>query len=179
MFDLESGVPRGYDDLCGSLRVMADQARIVASNFCNRPLRMVQKVQVVNRDDLGSAPGGDRQGVRRVHHVEVGPSQRFHWWPSEPVPAVIQDADRHPAVDGPHARRRWAQAILPGAAEDRQIDQRAAPVAVGERRHEAVDPLPDTRTRSKGGPIVDQDTHAGWSSTRTLRLTRDAGSVGG
>ena len=78
--------------------------------------------------------------------------------PFEPMPEIIEDAHRDPAIDDPCAERGTGPGrgtVLPGARKDGD----AVIVRSGVGTDHLVHVFADTRARAKGGTIVDQDAH--------------------
>ena len=68
---------RRDDDPVGAARVIARQSRIVATNLRARPLRMREKIEIVNRDDLCRARDGSSSGCEECVTSKSRPVKRF------------------------------------------------------------------------------------------------------
>ena len=96
--DLAGGVLRRDDDGIGARRVRSRQSRIVAPNFRRHLFGMLQKVQVVNGDDLGRASSGDQHRALAVHDITIA-GERLDRRPFQPVPQPQQQANWNVAID--------------------------------------------------------------------------------
>ena len=99
-FDLGRGVPGGHDDVRRTCGMTADQRGVVPAHLAGRAVRVIEEVQIVNRDDLRRAARRHQQRVRRVHDVESPAGYRFYRRPPGPVPGQIEQPNRYAAVDG-------------------------------------------------------------------------------
>ena len=84
------GMRRGRDDGIGPAGVVWCQLRIVSANFGARAFRVQKEIEIVNRDDLRGAPGGDQQRMRRMRDVDVA-CKHLHVRPLDSMPEVVQE----------------------------------------------------------------------------------------
>ena len=75
------------------------ERRVVAPDLRARPLRMIEKVEIVDRDEARGAARGNEQRVRRVHDVERAAGQLLDRRPLEPVPREVQQRHRDAPID--------------------------------------------------------------------------------
>jgi len=149
------------------VRVGSGQRGVVATDFRAGAIAVVEEEQVVNRDHLRRASGGNQQRMRRVGDVDVS-GQPFDRRPSGAMPERVEDANGNPAIDDLDAEfgtQAGGRAVLPRTGEER--DAIGAGGCVSARRFVHV--FADAGTRAQGGPVVDEDAHLSasmhWKST--------------
>ena len=138
---------RHHDTVC-PVRVCARQHRIIASDFPGASFGMHEKVDVVDRDQLGGIPGRDQERRRRMHDIERPGSQGFDGRPLPAMPEPVQHRPGHAPVHPSGTRRdRCGQSVLEGTAEDRDFQ---AVGALGARRAPRPDGPPRVPPPSAG-----------------------------
>jgi hypothetical protein len=135
------------------------EGRIIAPNLTSRVLSVREKKQVVNRDNLRSSAGRHQERMRRVCDVDIA-CQHFRGRPLEPMPYVIQNANRDAPIDYSSTGLVGdisCRSIFPGAREEENL------IAIRRRirARQLMNVLADTGTRPQGGPVIDEDAHDG------------------
>ena len=97
--------------------------------------------------------------MRRVRDVDVA-GQHFSRRPLEPMPEVIQNADRDAPIDDASTDLVGygsCRPIFPGTREEEKL------FAISRRisARQLVNVLADTGTLPQGGPVIDEDAHDG------------------
>ncbi len=164
--DFARGELRDDDHAVRSARVPAGERLVVTPDLCARTLGMGQKVEIVDRDDLGGVPGREKKRMKRVRDVESPTGQRLGSRPAEAMPRQVQQASRHAAIDNGRADKigRRLEAILPRAGEERQIERTAwrGRRKCGEQgADEFVRVFADAAPLLEGRPVVDENAHLG------------------
>ena len=152
---------RGGEDAVRALGVRSHQASIVAPDLGSGAVRMIEKVQVVNRDNPGCARGNE-QRVSGVYHVEPPRDEALHARHPGAVPPPVQHPDGHPPVvhgDSRHVGGKTRiRAVLPRARE--QVQPILWRGGAGQRRSQLVDVLANPGTVAQRGAVVEQDMHS-------------------
>ena len=116
-FDLARGEVRRHDDGVRAVRMLADESRIVAADLRACPLRVRQKVQIVDRNHAArrlarAAAAGcsecvDVESASAISVSAGGQPRRCH--------AKFRTRHRYSTIDRVHAveLRRHPEAILP------------------------------------------------------------------
>ena len=98
--------------------MIGSERRIVAPDFRARPVRMIEKIEIVDRDHLRRTTSRNQQRVKRLNDIEAFTGDLFRGWPVEPVPGVVQSFDGYLAVDDRGAWQDIAgESIFPGGGE--------------------------------------------------------------
>jgi hypothetical protein len=130
---------------------------IVAPDLVAYAFGMIQEEEVVNGDDLSRVSRWNQQRMRRVHHVDAS-RQPFDRWPFEPMPEIVQHGHRHAPIDDRGSKlgaERGRRPVFPRTGKERQLVVVRGRVCL----HELTDVLADTRARTKGRAVVDENPH--------------------
>ena len=160
----DRGEPRGHDDPRRAVRVIAHEIGIIPPDFRTGPLRMREEIEIVNRNHLGGVARRQEQRMQGVGDVEIEARELLDPRPAEAVPGEVEQANRHPPIDGVRAAKvgRVGEAIFPGAGKDRQSEGAVGPrsrIRFEQRLDELMRILADAAPRAQRRPIVDQDAH--------------------
>ncbi len=160
--------------MCGAVRVLADELRVVPANFSRDPLRVREEIEVVDHHDLGRAARRQQQRMRREGDVETASGDDLYRRPLEAVPEQVEHCDRDSSVDDSNAgksRQVFGQrSILPRTGNRSDVESRG----VGGRRNVARPPeclalaegaktleheMTDARAATQRGTVIDDDSH--------------------
>ncbi len=157
---------RDDDHPIGAPDVAWRERRIVASNLGLGSFRVVEKVQVMDRDEPGGIPGRNQERMGGLCHVD-GARETLHRRPFKPVPEPVQQTDGYPTIDDRCARDGvGGEAILPGRREEDQgfVRRRRR----HKRRGRLMDVFADAGALAKRGSVVDENPHNGkWADAIT------------
>ena len=146
------------------MRMRADERWIISPNLPARELGVMEKMQIVNRDDLCRMPGRHDERMQRMGDVERAARYGFDGRPAKTMPGEIEDGHRNASIDRfdrTEINRRM-QAVLPGARKDgdfrRPLAGRSRNVP-GKRGHHLVTVLANAASPPERGAIVDEHSH--------------------
>ena len=108
-----------HNDSVGTVRVIARQPGVVASDFRPCAFGIRQEVQIVDRDDLRGVARRHEQGMQRVCDVELRRCENFGGGPAEPMPRQIEQRHRYASIDAFRTSEFGGhlQTIFPGTGE--------------------------------------------------------------
>jgi hypothetical protein len=130
---------------------------IVAPDLVAYAFWVIEKEQVVNGDDLGRVSRWNQQRMRGVHDVHAS-RQQFDWRPFTPVPEIVQDRHRNPAINDGCAKlstERGRGPVFPRTRKERELVAMRGGVCL----HDPTDVLADTGARAQGWAVVDENPH--------------------
>ena len=122
---------------------------------------MLDKVEVVNRDDERRPPRRQDQGMHRMGDVERCAGDRFGRGPVEAMPGEIQQRHWNAAVHERGAAEIAVgyQTILPRAREQDQFERAAIGRERDKRARQPVRVFADAGPLAQRRPVIEEDAH--------------------
>ena len=149
------------------------EGRVVAPDFGAGLLRVVEKVEIVDRHDLRRARRGYEKRMRGMDDIGMArkPLDRR---PPGPVPEQVEHLHRYPPIDHPRCRgEAGVGTVLPRTGEERHL--------AGIRGHIRMDQpmhvFADAGALAQRRPVIDENFHLegydsldGWSGERASKV---------